>query len=35
MLKGMDLNDCLYYSGLCTTRSVLSSVIPVNGYIKL
>ena len=34
-LSSMYLNDCLYYSGLCTTCSALSSVIQVNGYIKL
>ena len=31
----MYLNGCIYCSGLCTSRSALSSVITVNGYIKL
>ena len=31
----MFLNDCLYYRGLSTTRSALSSVITVNGFIKI
>ena len=35
LLNGMYLNGCLYYSGLCTTCSALSSVITVYGYIKL
>ena len=35
LLNGVCRNDCLYYSGLCTTRNALSSVITVNGYIKL
>ena len=37
LLNGMYLNDCMYYSGslLCTARFALSTVITVNGYIKL
>ena len=35
LLNGVCRNDCLYYSGLCTTRNTLSSVITVNAYIKL
>ena len=35
LLNGMYLNDCLYYSGLCTTGSALCGIITVNGYIKL
>ena len=35
IVDGMCLNGCLYYSGLCTTHSALSSGITANGYIKL
>ena len=33
-MHGMYLNGCLY-SGLCTGRSALSSVVTIRGYLKL
>ena len=33
-LHGMYLNECLY-SGLCAARTPLSSIVTINGFIKL